>query len=214
MKKINKLVEPQSLTRYRSQPGSEYDGQNFTPVKNDIRNQLLNEQGHLCAYCMTPIKFEKMKVEHFSSQDEFPDQQLQYTNMLGCCKGNEGSPEKNQTCDTRKGNSRLLYSPSNHAHNIESRFIFLSSGKIKSKEEDFDDQINKVLNLNYTRLKDNRVAALNAVLEDMSKKPGNRTKAEIYQYINKYSGRNSNNKFHPYFGFILYYLGKRYRVAR
>ncbi len=213
MKKINKKREPISLTQYKSQRGAKYDGQDFTPVKNDIRSQLLEEQGHLCAYCMMQIKSENMKVEHFFSQCEFPEKQLHYNNMLGCCKGNEGSPRHSQTCDTKKGNSRLLYSPSNKHHNIEKKLKFLRSGEIKGCEEEFNEQINKVLNLNYSRLKDNRKAALDAVLNDMSKRPGNRTKAEINKYIEKYNSRKRDNKFYPYYGFVLYFLYKKLRAA-
>ncbi|PTP19729.1 TIGR02646 family protein [Vibrio splendidus] len=213
MKKINKLIEPVALTQYRSQPTAIYDGPDFTTVKDDIRQKLLEEQGHLCAYCMARIKIGNMKVEHFAPQSLFPIQQLQYSNMLGCCKGNEGSPKPSHTCDTKKGNLILKYSPSISTHHIDSRVTYSGSGRILSRSEDFDSQLNTVLNLNQSRLKENRVAALEAVVADLGRKQGTRTKTEIQQYIAKYSSRDRNNKFHNYYGYILFDLQKRLKRA-
>ncbi len=34
---------------------------------------------------------DKMKIEHFQSQHEFPELQLNFNNLLASCKGNEKS---------------------------------------------------------------------------------------------------------------------------
>ena len=36
--------------------------------KEDVKNQLLTEQYHLCAYCTNRISFEKMKIEHWCAR--------------------------------------------------------------------------------------------------------------------------------------------------
>ena len=213
MKKINKLSELKSLTAYRRLPDSCYDGPNFGDIKDDIRDRLLLEQGHLCAYCMRRINKKTMKIEHFYCQDEHSNLDLNYNNMLGCCPGGEGSPYKLQTCDTRKGNKALQYSPSLPKHDVDSKIRYASSGKISSYDEDFDTQINDVLNLNLTRLKENRVAARYAAEEKLNKTKGTRSKTEIQKLIDFYKNKNSKNHFTEYYGFVLDYLRKKYNKA-
>ena len=59
---IQKGKEPASLTAYKKQAHAYYDGCN----KDDIRENLLREQGYLCAYCMRRIEKEKMKIQIWS----------------------------------------------------------------------------------------------------------------------------------------------------
>lgn len=81
---IQKRQEPSSLTKYRKQKFAYYDGY---PDKDDIREQLLEEQGHLCAYCMRRIDKEHMKIEHWYPEDRLTDaERLEYRNMLGACE--------------------------------------------------------------------------------------------------------------------------------
>lgn len=134
MYQINKSKEPDSLTVYRAPPDAEYDGPNFTPVKDAIKTALLAEQGHVCAYCMQRIGKDKMKVEHWACQAEHPDEQLSYQNMLACCEGLEGQQGKFQTCDTKKGNQPLKYSPAQPQHQINDRVNYSSDGTIGSNE--------------------------------------------------------------------------------
>ncbi len=119
MRTIRKGREPRELREYRSLPGAHYDGPNFTPVKEKIRKQLLEEQGHLCAYCMQRIYKETMKVEHWHCQDRYPNEDLQYGNLLGVCQGNEGQRKQHETCNTRKKDEDLRYNPANPSHDVE-----------------------------------------------------------------------------------------------
>ncbi len=92
MRLIQKEIEPHALRAYRAVPGAIYDGKDFTPVKEEIRTQLLRDQLHLCCYCLRRISKEskphptkpdvltvvQMKVEHWQSQspNSFPQLQL------------------------------------------------------------------------------------------------------------------------------------------
>jgi uncharacterized protein (TIGR02646 family) len=141
MHEINKSKEPNSLKHYRAQPGAEYDGPDFTPVKADIRSSLLAEQGYVCAYCMERIGEDNTKIEHWACQHANPAQQLSYKNLLACCKGNEGSKPRDQTCDTKKGGRQLTYSPANKSHQINQKISYLRNGEIKSDETKFNDEL-------------------------------------------------------------------------
>lgn len=208
MKKINKNTEPNSLRQYRCKDESKYDGPQFSSIKEVIRQQLLDEQGYLCAYCMSRIYADNMKVEHFRSQSSFPDMQLDYSNMLGCCIGGEGNKSENQTCDTKKGNRELKFSPA-FTLNIEDKIEYNKRGTISSTDTDFNDQINTVLNLNNPRLKQNRAEVLSGFQSQLVKTPGVISKAKLQYYIKFYSQKNDKNQYHEYCGIILNYLNKK-----
>lgn len=78
---IRKGDAPDSLIQYRKAANAYFDGCN----KDDIRDKLLKEQGHLCAYCMCRIYKDTMKIEHWYPENRLTDQEcLDYSNMLGC----------------------------------------------------------------------------------------------------------------------------------
>ncbi len=203
---INKGVEPASLTMYRQLPNAEYDGPNFTNVKDDIRNHLLIEQGHTCAYCMNRINVTNMKVEHWACQQRNSDLQLSYQNLLGCCNGNEGTSPKNQTCDTRKGNSDISYSPADRRHLVSNIVKYSSDGVISSSDANFDRELNLVLNLNHHRLKENRKSVLQVVQKKLNNKAGKRSKEEIKKLIQFYHQKDANSQFKPFYGAVIKYL--------
>ncbi len=110
MRTIVKRKEPASLTQHRSSPGATYE--NYRD-KDALRIHLVEEQGGLCCYCLSRVRAEpgKMKIEHWHCQDNYESEQLNYSNMLGACMGNEGKLVRDQHCDTRKGNRDLSRNP-------------------------------------------------------------------------------------------------------
>lgn len=164
MRAIRKGREPTSLTEHRLTPRCYYD--NYA-AKDDLRHALVTEQRGLCCYCMGRIRIEPfgMKVEHWRCQDDHPEEQLRYGNLLGACLGGEGKPRHVQHCDTHKGNRALLYNPAEPAHHIEERIHYEPDGTIASGDAAFDAQLSEVLNLNLPRLKNNRKAILTGILD-------------------------------------------------
>lgn len=161
MRTIQKGPEPATLTQHRQQPHADYD--NYAD-KAALRQALVAEQRGLCCYCQSRIRAtpEGMKIEHWQCQAEHPGRQLDYSNLLGACLGGHGRPEREQHCDTRKGNSGLCFSVCDPAHPIERRIRFLGDGKISADDADVDEAINGVLSLNLPRLISNRKAVLAA----------------------------------------------------
>ncbi|WP_055446249.1 hypothetical protein [Lacinutrix mariniflava] len=156
MKAINKGNEPISLTEHRVKQYASYEN-----LPNaDTRESLLVEQGNICCYCMRRIpeseKTPGSKIEHFLCQDNHPDEELSYGNMLLACLGYEGSSKRLQTCDSKKGNLSLTYSPSNLARNIEDLVKYKPNGEIYSSDETLNTELETVLNLNVKQLKENR----------------------------------------------------------
>ena len=54
MRQISKRVEPKSLTQHRANKPAYYEGLPFA-AKDELRQTLLSEQGHLCCYCLKRI---------------------------------------------------------------------------------------------------------------------------------------------------------------
>src|ERR1700741_2606297 len=123
MKQISKNSEPNSLTEHRRKSHSNYD--NY-PDKDELRKSLYNEQRGICCYCMSVIYPDRnhMKIEHYKCQEDNPSLQLTYSNLLGSCKGAEGSINDLQHCDTYKGKSVLNFAPQKRKPNIEATIYY------------------------------------------------------------------------------------------
>lgn len=68
MKYIEKKIsnEPKTLKDYRdTTPNASYDG--FGDTDNLLKKALLEEQGHICAYCMKRIKLGQNSLGHPNS---------------------------------------------------------------------------------------------------------------------------------------------------
>lgn len=163
MRIITKGAEPNSLRQHRAQAHSDYD--NYAQ-KDELRTALVNEQKGLCCYCTGRIRAVStaMKIEHWQSQTDYPQQQLAYGNLLGACLGGEGKSPAEQHCDTRKADRELKWNPANAAHVIEGRLRYLADGAVEALDVEFNTQINDVLGLNLNYLKSSRKAVLDAVL--------------------------------------------------
>jgi len=163
MRAITKGAEPPSLTAHRQTPHCDYD--NYAD-KAALRHALVSEQRGICCYCMGRIRNgpTSMKIEHWQCRHWYQDKQLNYSNLLGACLGGNGQPPHLQHCDTRKGDQDLKWNPADPSHSIESRLRYEPDGSIRSNDDEFDRQLDQVLNLNLAFLKNNRKGVLDAVL--------------------------------------------------
>ena len=214
--KIIKKSEPVLLTKYKTQPeNSGYDGLP-QDTKNAVRQQLLGEQGYLCAYCMQRLENDplKTKIEHWHCQENYRNEQLDYRNMLVVCKGNEGKPPENQHCDTKKGSKELHYNPSEKTHYpvFEKHITYSGDGTIKSTKSALKTDL-EVLNLNYSRLKANRKEVLTGIQQVLSEKSGERTLSEIQQLLASWQKKEAG-KYKEYCGIACYYLNKKLKSTR
>ena len=163
MRRIVKGQEPPSLQAYRKVSGGDYEGyQN----KDDLRTALVAEQRGLCCYCMGRIEARRrqMKIEHWRCVAKYPHEQLSYGNLLGACMGGEGKEPRLQHCDTRKADSDMRWNPADPNHRIELRIEYGADGSIRSNDEEFDRQLNEVLNLNVWHIKNARRGVHNAIV--------------------------------------------------
>lgn len=164
MRAITKGREPRSLIAHRARVQADYD--NYAD-KDGLRAALVRDQRGLCCYCMTRVDATRtgMKIEHWRCQSRNAHLELAYSNLLGACLGGSGQPEDRQHCDTRKGELDLKFNPADPDHRIERRIRFEMNGTIGSNDEEFDRQLNDVLNLNLPLLKNRRENVLRAILD-------------------------------------------------
>ncbi|MEN6427284.1 MAG: retron system putative HNH endonuclease [Phycisphaerales bacterium] len=163
MRGITKGPEPPTLTAHRQTPHCDYD--NYTD-KDSLRHALVTEQRGICCYCMGRIHNgpATMRIEHWRCQSHYPDEQLNYKNLLGACLGGDGQPAHLQHCDTRKADQDLRWNPADPGHHIETRARYEPDGGIRSDDAGFSREIEEVLNLNLPIIKNNRKGVLDAVL--------------------------------------------------
>ena len=199
MRAIEKGCEPPRLTAHRDTCHSDYD--NYPREDKDaLRHALVVEQRGLCCYCMGRIRPSAtgMKIEHWRCQTRYREEQLDYQNLLGACLGGEGQPLHRQHCDTRKRDLDLLWNPADPSHKIEARVKYLPDGTIKSNDEEFNTQLNEVLNLNFAVLKNHRKRALRALSRWLEKQPQPVPQSQIEHQRNKFNAGNGNlTRFRP-----------------
>lgn len=213
MKKITKSQEPKSLLEHRLQQSADYD--NY-PQKNELRAYLLAEQGYICCYCMQRIEDNKMKIEHWRSQSEYPDLQLNYNNLLGACEGNQGSPKHLQHCDTKKGNAVLTVNPLDNVKNCEDLIKYHLNGEIYSDDTVINDDLNKILNLNMQTLKENRKIVLDELVKKLisERAKGDWSASMLNRKIQEWSNKQENGKYKVYCQVAIYYLKKKLSQVR
>jgi uncharacterized protein (TIGR02646 family) len=86
MRTIRKRTEPPSLSAWkRANPHKNY-AQLSPEVRQSIRQQSLEEQLYLCAYCCQRISSIKdCHNEHLEAQDLNPKRTLDFTNLVASC---------------------------------------------------------------------------------------------------------------------------------
>lgn len=208
MKRIVKGREPQSLLEHRLKSFADYD--NY-PDKDELREYLLTEQGYICCYCMQRISVDRMKIEHWKSQDEYPQFQLDFNNLLGACEGGQGSPNHLQHCDTKKGNTEITINPLDNHRNCEDLVRYRGNGEIYSDDVTINNDLNQVLNLNMQTLVNNRKEVLELVIKDLKSQypKGDWTEAILNKKIQQWSDKQNDSKYKPYCKIVIYHLKKK-----
>ncbi len=220
---IQRGQEPGSLLRYRkSNPDACYD--ELPPKeKEDIRKQMWEEQGHLCAYCMRNIKHPNdVRIEHYRAQN--PENEdynaastLDYKNMLGVCYGNslvKGTDPEDMTCDAHRKNEKLTINP----YDIRSirKIKYTTDGYITSDDADINKDVDQTLNLNCksSSLPENRKAVLEAEkknIETVCKGKGHNTYLTVLQ--KRYEHYLTEGERTPYSGIVIAWLEKLLKIV-
>jgi len=173
--------EPDELKQLRSTPGASYESLGGSN-KDAVRRALIQDQGALCAYCQQRISDSEsgMKIEHWQSQSLHPDKQLNWSNLLGVCRGEsciEG--KKVRHCDTSRGDLQpekqaLFLSPmAGTGASARDHLKYTADGKVRSDDPQAQRDI-RTLNLDSDAdvhlLRSNRQAAWAELLRSIQRK--------------------------------------------
>lgn len=219
---IEKGPEPEALTQAKRNGLRDY-GEMTSDVKTEIKKQLAQEQGYLCAYCMRRLKLDTMQIEHYVAQHPTggsydPALTIDYQNMLGVCPGNkgEGLPLAYLTCDQHRANTPLHVNPLNRRS--ISLITYKANGIIDSSDPEIKDDLINVLNLNceIVHLPENRRAALEALKRKIHSEYGTRAAPKAYfEHLYALLQQGDCGVLPEYLGIMLNYLEKKIaKIAR
>lgn len=216
--------EPNSLLQFRKQyPDADYED---TPshVLKDIREQMWEEQKHLCAYCMRKIdnpsvvRIEHCRPRHSQDEQEYDKKAtLDFKWMLGVCYGNSlvrGVKPEDKTCDAHIGNTELTVNPFDE---LSVRKIkYKTDGRIYSDDADINKDVTETLNLNCeaVSLPETRKRVL---MEEksriMRKCKGKSQDAFIRELERTYEGLVQKRNLTPYCGIIISWIESKLKIS-
>jgi len=213
MKYIQKGKEPTSLTAKRNTEGAKYECAETT-----WQQQLLDDQGYLCAYCMGRIslalneKWEpKIGIEHYLSRKLNPELELIWKNMLGVCNGTFSSDPH---CDKAKGAVALnILNPSilQKSEQLIKYSIFgdiLPDTPNQGLEQKIIDDLNSILNLNDEKLRNARKDVIDRAKDILKKKhpTGPWTNKDIDKEISHWQSKTKRGGYKVYCQAAIWYL--------
>jgi uncharacterized protein (TIGR02646 family) len=240
VERIEKLPESPGLLRYKMAvrentnpdiyPGTYDDFKGFEnkAAFDELREQLIKENKYVCAYCGQAIrsafsqhKSPMMKVEHFLPQSKYPKFELEYTNLLGCCLGNQTEPDKKAEnhCDSKKKEEELKAIKNPAVDTAWNQWIiYISFPQVEEVvlavdencpfRDDLDSDVNKTLHLNERNLKRKRFQAIKNYVE---KRLGDKASTEEFSdLLNQYRAHPTH---HPPFPHLIYWELQR-RIAK
>lgn len=195
MKRIQKRAEPSALTEFRVGQSPDWKA-SFSALdaatKTALKSALLDEQGHVCCYCCGRIDEKASHIEHYLSQDSYPDLDLDYGNLLASCN----SQGRDRHCGARKGNQRIEVSPLED--DCEIQFRFGLDGGIAGAASEARIAIER-LGLDTRLLKENRRQAIGVFTEEIDQLPSRSIQA-LAEGLRK---RDSSGKYEAYLPAIL-----------
>lgn len=221
---VQRGKEPNSLLAFRKQnPDADYEDMP-TNVLKDVRSQMWEEQGHLCAYCMKKIDAPRdVRVEHCKPrhpQDEIEHDKkatLEFKWMLGVCYGNsieKGVKPEDTTCDAHKGNAELTINPFDE---LSVRKIkYKADGSIYSDDADINEDVTETLNLNCqaVSLPQTRKNVLMAEKKRiMDKCKGKSQDAFMRELERTYEKLVQERNLIPYCGVIISWLENKLKIS-
>lgn len=212
MRLLRKGAEPPLLLAYRKTPGARYDALP-ADAKAELRRALVKEQHGLCGFCMQRIEPAvrpdlRVKIAHFVPQHASPARDLDWTNLMASCPGNEGASRSRQHCDTRQGDSLLRLSPYEPTH--VATLSYSTHGELRTSREDLRADIDATLNLNDEALCARRREAVLGMVNVLRKRDsGTFTTPTLRRALLECRNPDSKGNLPPFAGALDWWLSRR-----
>jgi uncharacterized protein (TIGR02646 family) len=210
MRTIEKGDEPASLRRHRRADGT---WETYTE-RDDARHALLEEQGHICCFCMRRIELRGMKVAHWDPQSGEMGQTrtLDWDNLLGACVGGDGGPRAEQHCDTAQGDTPITVHPADRRQRCERLVRYLRDGTVASDDPKIREDIDQTLRLNYGPLKKARQRVLDALFTHLEREGGKAeywSRALLERELAEWRSRDGERRLPEFCQVAIYVLAKK-----
>ena len=212
MRFIRKGAEPPLLLAYRKSPEACYDGLP-ADAKVELRAALIRDQHGLCCFCMQRVEASvapalKVKIAHLMPQQVDKARELEWTNLLVACPGNEGAPYTRQHCDTRQGNKVLRVSPCEATH--VASLSYTVRGEIRTSRDDLREDLDAKLNLNDEALCNSRREAVLRMADALGRRSGGKIPdTELRRALSRCSTPDASGKLQPFAGTLEWWLRRR-----
>jgi len=159
MKYIKKGNEPQNFITWKSNASNTYSNLR-NPIKADLKNALLLEQGYICCYCESKISSNNSHIEHLDPQCNNNSNDLEFTNLLCSCQNKlfKGEPRH---CGNSKDNKNIPITPL--MEGCEEKFTYTADGQIQHTDLTSQKTI-KYLKLDIDKLNKLRESAIDSIL--------------------------------------------------
>lgn len=203
------------------------------PLKGEVRQRLMCEQGHLCAYCMRQLPdrrilpedkgFVGTYIEHWVPRSEQSGKALDYQNMLAVCSGGQkpAPGEKTNhrkgclTCGDHREHTPLTVNPT--IPSTLSTIFYHEDGRIDAKDENVRKDLQQTLNLNCesagSALPMERKRALEAVQQDIIEMVNDPTEFQKRCREQLAFWDNETDPKTPFVGIILWWLRHQLQVS-
>lgn len=212
-----------NVAPYDAFVGLEGDDNNVKPL-DQLSLSLLKEQHFYCAYCGIRIEGVRnpngtrfMKVEHFVPQNKTVQNDLNYANLLACCRGNDCPKSKGANhCDSSKGNALLLHIKNPATIRKRDREIVyrvktnsnevIVGLSVENESKEIELTGSNYLNLNHETLKHRRFTEfVNQIQKKLGKEEGAWNPKRVEQLLEDLASSQDSPKL-QFKDFILWYL--------
>lgn len=184
----------------------DYFGKNHGGVKIDLKEQLCQDQGFICCYCMQRIcNDDQTVIEHLEAKSNDPlNLTFDFSNLLASCHGEARTPKpKVMHCDGSKGPDSIAIHPL--MPDCETFFKFTSEGEIIGDNTPATDTIN-LLGLDVQKLKLLRKSAIDDELANTA------TRDAAIKRVNELTQKQSSH-FTPFCVALIYILKDEFGIS-
>jgi uncharacterized protein (TIGR02646 family) len=176
-----------------------------TRIKEVVQEALLKEQGYICCYCCSEIDESTISIEHFNLKSICPKTDvLNFQNLLASCK-------RKGNCNEKRNDKNLSLNPCQEE--AVSQVYFERKGRyihLKSDNPIFQQEIDKVLNLNHSGFGAARNAKIEEIKEVIAKleTEGLLKEKEDWQDLYQQFTEKENGKYPHFAPLALWHLKK------
>ncbi len=162
MKFINKSnTEPNNFTIWKNSENRTYNDLR-NPIKAELKDALLLEQGNICCYCESRISSNNSHIEHLDPQQNNNGNDLDFNNLLCSCQKQLSAGEPRH-CGNSKANDSISIHPLQN--DCENKFIYKEDGTIEATDNNSKKTI-ECLKLDIDKLNALRNSAIEPFIID------------------------------------------------